>query len=1022
MYQSKNKGYSMVTSTVKDENKKMLMAVPWTIIWACIALILFNMPLHIDIELKHVFNTAKELLFGKFLLFALVAWAGLICIKSKILIPKTKAFYFYAAVILYMLVSTLWSTSADLSYRELAPQLGCFLMFWITLTTIRSEKSIQHLITITLIAGTLVTMYGLAQYYDLDDKYFQTRSKTEIVSTFIGNITVNPGQSPISRILPFPESSCARFFQKLLLPQKPEEHFKIYALMGHRNYFSGYLVLLIPLVLIRFVRKMELLLGLGFTKNSLNFLREIVLSLYYGVTLVLMANAVLLTQTRGAMLGCAVSLCFFLLCSLFLANRSNKKQIVFFVMMGLFVVVLLMVAMFSLSLDPATKTAMFKGILGFCIFYFLFLLFRFKQLASSAILIIAFAVIGLGTAKVVLAPNSSDTVQSSRSTIYRITQTTDWKGSAHQRSLIYSTTLRIITDGPFALLFGKGIGTFGIHYMKYQVQLFLDTEASGKFLWDTNKSIYAHNEYIHWWSEIGMFGLLLMFAFWHFYIKRVLAGLLQVYYKEHETNPLKTLTILALLSGTIGTLTHCIVTFDLHLMYSMVTFYCWIAFALALVNVKNHEISLVNMNAAKALILAGAFMIAVMGMGRLNDIYSRDILWRKAFYEFSRKNWKGAFELYQQALQHDSTFGELLFDFGRAMMDSNNNPKIPKSEIDRFNIDTIKRNLTENTIYHRGSKDPDIELSEARLTNNWIAVSSFLEATHNFTDPANFHNIALCFYKESQQQKNPVLAKKSEDYYQKAIDLNPIYAQSLSNLGYLKALRGEHKDALSMLERAIRLKDGKTPTTYLGLAVIYKARKKYDKALKMFEELIKRSPNNPQTIVEIAILYQQESVKLAKITGDGAKKAHVKSVEYRKKSESYFFRASKVEKNKNQAQKILAQGLQLRIHRLQKAVKSNKNDIDSYMQLAFAFVQYGTLKLDVPNKANFLGQGIQELKRLILKNPNNIKARLTLLNAYQEIGDIKRIKESLENLLKIMPSNHPNYSSIVRKLQLFKMQ
>ena len=71
------------------------------------------MPLHIDIELKHVFNTAKELLFGKFLVFALVAWASLVFFNQKILIPKTKAFYFYALVILYMLVSISWSTSSE---------------------------------------------------------------------------------------------------------------------------------------------------------------------------------------------------------------------------------------------------------------------------------------------------------------------------------------------------------------------------------------------------------------------------------------------------------------------------------------------------------------------------------------------------------------------------------------------------------------------------------------------------------------------------------------------------------------------------------------------------------------------------------------------------------------------------------------------------------------------------------------------------------------------------------------------
>ena len=172
-------------------------------------------------------------------------------------------------------------------------------------------------------------------------------------------------------------------------------------------------------------------------------------------------------------------------------------------------------------------------------------------------------------------------------------------------------------------------------------------------------------------------------------------------------------------------------------------------------------------------------------------------------------------------------------------MDSNDKPRIKKADIDKYNVETIQRNLNLHTMYQRPEFEKDKsklpaneDLTDLNLTNNFIAVSSFLEATHNFTDPANFHNIALCFYKESQRASRPaaekkMLAQKSEDYYRKAIDLNPIYAQSLSNLGYLKALRGEHEDAKSMLNRAARLKDGRTPTTYLGLAVIEQSKGNY---------------------------------------------------------------------------------------------------------------------------------------------------------------------------------------------------
>ena len=219
------------------------------------------------------------------------------------------------------------------------------------------------------------------------------------------------------------------------------------------------------------------------------------------------------------------------------------------------------------------------------------------------------------------------------------------------------------------------------------------------------------------------------------------------------------------------------------------------------------------------------------------------LLLAKSFYQFSLKNWQNSRSL-PEGLSHDSTLGELLFDFGRVLMDSNDKPRVKKADIDKYNVETIKRNLNIHTMYQRPEFEKDHsklpaneDLTDLNLTNNFIAVSSFLEATHNFTDPANFHNIALCFYKESQRASRPsaekkILAQKSEDFYRKAIDLNPIYAQSLSNLGYLKALRGEYEDAKSMLDRAARLKDGRPPTTYLGLAIIEQSKGNYLGALE----------------------------------------------------------------------------------------------------------------------------------------------------------------------------------------------
>lgn len=1086
----------------QQENLAILTSILRFVVYLAVGLILFWMPLYIDIDLKHVFNTAKEIQFGFYLMLALVAWVGYLVIDGKFLVPKTKAWYFYTATILFMLISITWSISPNLSIREISPQLGCFLLFTIVLTVVRNERVIQALISIAIISAFLVTVYGLFQYYDLDDIYFKVQAVPTVVDTVFGKVAVPRGESVMSTVLPIPFIQSNTFYQGILLPQKPEEDFKIYAFMGHRNYFSGYLVLILPLIVIRLLLKLRSLIfanpflgkNLEVAQNqSLRFLWNILTSVFYSACLIYMSRAILLTQTRGAILGMVVSLCFLVLCSLLLSNRHKSATgLIAAVGGGVGLVGLILAIMFIFNMKSLFTVAIIAAIAIFLIF-----IFGYRHLVPSIVIFTVFLILMLGVYRVVVSDAESDVIKSRRSTIYRITQTSDWGGSAHQRTLIYSTTLRIITDNVGSLLFGKGIGTFGIHYMIYQVKLFLDTEASGKFLWDTNKSIYAHNEYIHWWSEIGFFGISLMFLFWFFYVRRTLIGLNRIHYYEMNNNPIKVLTIVALLSGTIGTLVHCVVTFDLHLMYSMVTFYCWTAFALVLSGVRFHQIKIQIPH--RILIMVSGILIAIIVGYYLKNIYWRDFYWRKAFYQFSMKNWAESFDLYQKALSHDNSLGELLFDFGRVLMDSNDEPRIKKAEIDRYNVKTIKRNLNTHTMYLRpeftedpSKLPPNEELTDLNLTNNFIAISSFLEATHNFTDPANFHNIALCFYKESQrstrsQEERKILAQKSEDYYRKAIDLNPIYAQSLSNLGYLKALRGEQEDALSMLSRAVALKDGRTPTTYLGLAIIYQAKQEFLGALEAFIQLEKRSPDSVDTLVRIGGMYhqlvnktdqQQLLIHLQRkynefisedrytrgmwpemtfeeylglyrymldyrlanadiyptlMTGVRPKLKNIFQEKGMKplnlndflaslntKSEEYLLKGSEKSTNVLQKNTLQRQALELKIPRLQKVVKDNPNDQKAFMQLAFAFVQYGTLPINIPKKEQYLQQGIQALRHLIVKNPNDVDARLKLADAYAEIQDMERLKEAYRNVLTIMSPTDPRRGSVERKILFLK--
>ena len=124
-------------------------------------------------------------------MLALVSWLAYLCLRGEFLFPKSKAWYFYLATIIFMILSVTWSISPNLSIREISPQVVLFSTFTIVLTTVRSERVIQALISVAIVAGFLVTIYGLFQYYDLDDSYFKMQPTATVVDTFIGEISVS---------------------------------------------------------------------------------------------------------------------------------------------------------------------------------------------------------------------------------------------------------------------------------------------------------------------------------------------------------------------------------------------------------------------------------------------------------------------------------------------------------------------------------------------------------------------------------------------------------------------------------------------------------------------------------------------------------------------------------------------------------------------------------------------------------------------------------------------------------------
>lgn len=75
--------------------------------------------------------------------------------------------------------------------------------------------------------------------------------------------------------------------------------------------------------------------------------------------------------------------------------------------------------------------------------------------------------------------------------------------SVQQRFLIWLSSMQMIKEHP---LLGSGIGTFRIHYPTSQGKV-LSFKENKKYIPLANKSINAHNDYLHLWAETGIIGL-----------------------------------------------------------------------------------------------------------------------------------------------------------------------------------------------------------------------------------------------------------------------------------------------------------------------------------------------------------------------------------------------------------------------------------------------------------------------------------------------------------------------------------
>jgi len=177
--------------------------------------------------------------------------------------------------------------------------------------------------------------------------------------------------------------------------------------------------------------------------------------------------------------------------------------------------------------------------------------------------------------------------------------------STQQRFLIWLSTYEMIKEHPFL---GSGVGTFRIHYPAAQGKI-LSQEKNRKYIPQANKSINAHNDYLHIWVETGIIGLLCFIWIIAIFYKKTFFYLKKV--KKEEK-----FFLIGLSGGGVAILIHALFSFPFHIIQNGLLFWLFLSLSTLIGEKKIKEEeeggNKENKDGGKFIILKRAIQISVV--------------------------------------------------------------------------------------------------------------------------------------------------------------------------------------------------------------------------------------------------------------------------------------------------------------------------------------------------------------------------------------------------------------------------
>jgi tetratricopeptide (TPR) repeat protein len=177
-----------------------------------------------------------------------------------------------------------------------------------------------------------------------------------------------------------------------------------------------------------------------------------------------------------------------------------------------------------------------------------------------------------------------------------------------------------------------------------------------------------------------------------------------------------------------------------------------------------------------------------------------------------------------------------------------------------------------------------------------------------------------------QQDKLP----EAEDFFKKAIELNPGSDKACSELGWLYRYQGKYSQAEEIFKKAIEL-NPKNDNAYFGLGILYRDQGNYSQAESMFKKAAALYPENNNACIGLGWLY------IDPVNYPRTEYVYKKAVEINKKNEKAYLELGSL---------YQSQGKYLQAEEMyKKAITLNPKNWKAYLELGWFYHDQGKYPL-----------------------------------------------------------------------------